>query len=123
MVLATSRDEGDRARCAALRPATRSRSRLPSRIHQTEVIWDEPSQPKRQRVRWLKIRLSVDLRRSHGIVLTCDDSNKSRRLGYFKFLHEGVIGVGFTRKEAEKFLSLKNPLVDRVQAQTEDASL
>ncbi|KAK1688951.1 hypothetical protein BDP55DRAFT_655662 [Colletotrichum godetiae] len=90
MVLARSRDEADRAALAASSPAARWRSRSPSSIPQTEVVWDESLQPKRQRMRCLEIRSNVVLGRSYGIVLTCDGSSTSRRLGYFKFLHEEV---------------------------------
>ncbi|KAK0367577.1 hypothetical protein CLIM01_15067 [Colletotrichum limetticola] len=91
MVLATSHDDSDRASRAVGIPAARSRSRSPYRIHQIEVVWDEPSRLKRQRVRCLEIRSSVEsLRQSYGIVLTWDGSTTSRRLGYFKFLHKEV---------------------------------
>ncbi|KAK1521554.1 hypothetical protein CABS01_16551, partial [Colletotrichum abscissum] len=91
MVLAMSRDNLDRASRAARILAARSRSRSSSGIHQIEVVWDEPSRLKRQRVRCLEIRSSVEgLRQSYGIVLTWDGSTTSRRLGYFKFLHEEV---------------------------------
>ncbi|KAI3531967.1 hypothetical protein CABS03_10655 [Colletotrichum abscissum] len=101
-----SRDNLDRASRAARILAARSRSRSSSGIHQAdtichqeeafsplpiEVVWDEPSRLKRQRVRCLEIRSSVEgLRQSYGIVLTWDGSTTSRRLGYFKFLHEEV---------------------------------
>ncbi|KAK2758929.1 hypothetical protein CKAH01_16757 [Colletotrichum kahawae] len=104
MIPATSRDEADRAWRAASGPAARSRSRSPSGTHHADiqchqwaqyspcpikVFWDEPLRPMRQKVRCLEIRSSVNTTdRSYGIVLTCDGSSTSKRLGYFEFQHK-----------------------------------
>ncbi|WYZ44013.1 hypothetical protein EsH8_VII_000449 [Colletotrichum jinshuiense] len=52
-----------------------------------QVIWDVEEQPE-SRVKFLEIRANVkDLMKSYGIILSCNGSNPSKRLGYFNFDH------------------------------------
>lgn len=53
-----------------------------------QVIWDITKGPKPQRVKFLEIRANVkNLIKSYGIILSCNGSNPSKRLGYFNFDH------------------------------------